>query len=229
MLLTTTPSERIGRCTRMRRVFVRFNRSDSFVHARSSVGFTISTSGFEFFGTHRPARGCGRQPHQFSYDPIFLRPLGTVSSGYSARMMPMRGRMVSPPSAPQSPCAIITLALGQLGDVVGGVSQGRELAAARQRNRIIDGAVLPLVRDQSLIRFSTTKSSASRLALEWGALKRTCQYRRDGPRAGGARGPPESDDVTEVRISAWSIQPPARRGRCWCARFPVTRAQARIW
>jgi hypothetical protein len=48
MLLTTTPSERIGRCTGMRRFFVRFNRSDSFVHARSSVGFTIITFGFEF-------------------------------------------------------------------------------------------------------------------------------------------------------------------------------------
>src|ERR1700730_11084319 len=41
-------SERIGRCTRMRRFFVRFNRSESFVHTRSSVGFTIITSGFEF-------------------------------------------------------------------------------------------------------------------------------------------------------------------------------------
>jgi hypothetical protein len=39
----------------------------------------------------------------------------------------------------------------------------------------------------------------------------------------------KSDDVTEVRILAWSIHPPARRGRCWCARFPETRAQARIW
>src|SRR6476659_1868798 len=32
----------------MRRVFVRFNRSESFVPTRSSVGFTIITSGFEF-------------------------------------------------------------------------------------------------------------------------------------------------------------------------------------
>src|ERR1700681_5041826 len=48
MLLTATPSERIGRCTRMRRFFVRFNKSESFVHTRSSVGFTIITSGFEF-------------------------------------------------------------------------------------------------------------------------------------------------------------------------------------
>jgi hypothetical protein len=43
-----TPSERIGRSTRMRRFFVRFSRSESFVHTRSSVGFTIITSGFEF-------------------------------------------------------------------------------------------------------------------------------------------------------------------------------------
>src|ERR1700680_2906348 len=48
MLITTTPSEPIGRCTRMRRSFVRFNRLESFVHTRSSAGFTISTSGFEF-------------------------------------------------------------------------------------------------------------------------------------------------------------------------------------
>jgi hypothetical protein len=48
MPLTTIPSERIGHCTRMRRFFVRFNRSESFVHTRSSAGFTIITSGFEF-------------------------------------------------------------------------------------------------------------------------------------------------------------------------------------
>jgi hypothetical protein len=29
-------------------LFVRFNRSESFVHTRSSAGFTITTSGFEF-------------------------------------------------------------------------------------------------------------------------------------------------------------------------------------
>src|ERR1700704_3383953 len=48
MAITTTPSERIGRCTRMRRFFVRFNRSESFVHTRSLVAFTVITSGFEF-------------------------------------------------------------------------------------------------------------------------------------------------------------------------------------
>src|SRR5467141_3288211 len=48
MAITTTPSERIGRCTRMRRFFVRFNRSASFVHTRSSAGFTIITSGLSF-------------------------------------------------------------------------------------------------------------------------------------------------------------------------------------
>src|SRR6266481_5844908 len=45
---TTTPSERIGRCTIMRRFFVRFNRPESFVHTPSSAGFTIITSGLEF-------------------------------------------------------------------------------------------------------------------------------------------------------------------------------------
>ena len=48
MPITTTPSERIGRCTRMRRFIVEFNRPESFVHTRSSAAFTIITSGFEF-------------------------------------------------------------------------------------------------------------------------------------------------------------------------------------
>src|SRR5258706_13349751 len=48
MPLTTTPSERIGLCTRMRRFLVRFIRPESFVHTRSSAGFTITTSGFKF-------------------------------------------------------------------------------------------------------------------------------------------------------------------------------------
>jgi hypothetical protein len=43
-----TPSERIGHCTRMCRFLVRFIRPDSFVHTRSSAGFTITTSEFEF-------------------------------------------------------------------------------------------------------------------------------------------------------------------------------------
>jgi hypothetical protein len=59
MRLTTTPSERIGRCTRMRRFSVRFNRSESFVHTRSSAAFTIITSGFEF-SVH--TGGCRRHP-----------------------------------------------------------------------------------------------------------------------------------------------------------------------
>ena len=58
MPLTTTPSERIGRCTRMRRFFVRSSRSESFVHTRSSAGFTIITSGFEF-SVHT---ACGNNP-----------------------------------------------------------------------------------------------------------------------------------------------------------------------
>ena len=44
----TTALERIALCKRMRRFFVRFSRSESFVHTGSSVGFTIITSGFEF-------------------------------------------------------------------------------------------------------------------------------------------------------------------------------------
>src|SRR5258705_7784299 len=67
MPITTTPSERIGRCTRMRRFFVRFNRPESFAHTRSSAGFTVITSGFEFsVHTASPANSgwrmtsCGR-------------------------------------------------------------------------------------------------------------------------------------------------------------------------
>src|SRR5664279_852274 len=52
MPITTTPSERIGLCTKMRRFLVRFIRPESFVHTRSSAGFTITTSEFKFFGTH---------------------------------------------------------------------------------------------------------------------------------------------------------------------------------
>src|SRR5450759_4738261 len=48
MPITTTPSERIGLCTRMRRFLVRFIRPESFVHTRSSEGFTITTSEFKF-------------------------------------------------------------------------------------------------------------------------------------------------------------------------------------
>src|SRR5258707_15639266 len=44
----TTPSERIGLCTGMRRYPVRFIRPESFVQTRSSAGFTITTSGFKF-------------------------------------------------------------------------------------------------------------------------------------------------------------------------------------
>src|SRR3984893_17525005 len=49
----------------MRPFFVRFNRSESFVHTRSSAGFTIITSGFEFSvhtggeGAERPRRRAG--------------------------------------------------------------------------------------------------------------------------------------------------------------------------
>src|SRR5450759_2586523 len=48
MPITTTPSERIGLCTRMRRFLDRFIRPESFVHTRSSAGFTITTSEFKF-------------------------------------------------------------------------------------------------------------------------------------------------------------------------------------
>src|ERR1035437_3624015 len=48
MPITTTPSERIGLCTRMCRFLVRFIRPDSFVHTRSSAGFTITTFEFKF-------------------------------------------------------------------------------------------------------------------------------------------------------------------------------------
>src|ERR1700726_1399945 len=65
MPLTTTQSERIGLCTRMRRLFVRSNRSESFAHTRSSAGFTIITAGFELPVHTADRRLCPlRQPQE---------------------------------------------------------------------------------------------------------------------------------------------------------------------
>src|ERR1700753_327905 len=47
MPLTTTPLERIGLCTRMRRFPVRFIGPESFVHNPSLADFIITTSGCE--------------------------------------------------------------------------------------------------------------------------------------------------------------------------------------
>src|ERR1700737_1852578 len=44
----TTPSERIGLCTRMRRFLVRFIRPEAFVHTRSLVDFIAITSESRF-------------------------------------------------------------------------------------------------------------------------------------------------------------------------------------
>jgi transposase InsO family protein len=46
--ILTTPSERTGLCTRMRRFLVRFIRPESFVHNPSSAGFTITKSSAGF-------------------------------------------------------------------------------------------------------------------------------------------------------------------------------------
>src|SRR5260370_41804996 len=54
MPLTTTRSERIDRCTRRRRFFVRFNRSESFIHTRSSVEPSLRAS-LSFRYTQGPA------------------------------------------------------------------------------------------------------------------------------------------------------------------------------
>jgi len=105
----TTPSERISRCIRMRRFFVRFNGSESFVRTRSSAGFTIITSGFEFSvhtGTalHPQFRLLGRRNWDLgrrgSYSGLSPsaanRRLHSVG-GSRSRSMPMpRGR--APPS-----------------------------------------------------------------------------------------------------------------------------------
>src|SRR5258707_8593567 len=48
MLLTTTASERIDLCAKMRRFRGRSNGPESFVHTRYSADFTIITSEFEF-------------------------------------------------------------------------------------------------------------------------------------------------------------------------------------
>jgi hypothetical protein len=73
MLLTTTPSERIGPCTRMRRFFVRFNGWESFVRTRSSAGFTIITSGFEF-SVHTTIRAIRSAEEQEPIVPVFRQP-----------------------------------------------------------------------------------------------------------------------------------------------------------
>jgi hypothetical protein len=44
----TTPSERIGLCTGMRRSLARFSGPASLVHAPSWADFTTTTAGFEF-------------------------------------------------------------------------------------------------------------------------------------------------------------------------------------
>src|ERR1700675_1448904 len=48
MPITTTPSEHIGLCTRMRRFLVRFIRPEAFVHTRSLVDFITTTSESRF-------------------------------------------------------------------------------------------------------------------------------------------------------------------------------------
>jgi hypothetical protein len=47
------------------------------------------------------------------------------------------------------------------------IAQGDKLTAIRQRDRIIEDAVPAAVRYQSLIRFSTTKSSGSSGSVVW--------------------------------------------------------------
>jgi hypothetical protein len=46
--ITTTPPERIGLCTRMRRFLVRFIRPEAFAHTRSLVDFITNTSESRF-------------------------------------------------------------------------------------------------------------------------------------------------------------------------------------
>jgi len=51
--ITTTPLERIGLCTRMRRFLVRFIRPETFVHTRSLVDFITTTSESRFWVHNR--------------------------------------------------------------------------------------------------------------------------------------------------------------------------------
>jgi hypothetical protein len=92
----------------------------------------------------------------------FLRGVGAVSPGYSARMIPILGSIVSPPCSTTSISASIAarqervvLALRQACDEVAGIAQGAQIAAIGQGDGIVEGAVPAFVRHQSLIRFST--------------------------------------------------------------------------
>jgi len=83
-------------------------------------------------------RSCGTYPTTRHFFARFLRGPGTPSPGYSARMMPMRGSMVSPAMLSdqhqrldrRAPCEAVMLALRQLGDVGRGVAEGPQLAVA---------------------------------------------------------------------------------------------------
>jgi hypothetical protein len=57
MPIITTPSERIGLCTRMRRFFARFSGPEASNRSPSSADFIITTSEFRF-SVHTP--GCFR-------------------------------------------------------------------------------------------------------------------------------------------------------------------------
>src|SRR5258707_10934260 len=83
------PSERIGRCTRMLRFFVRFNRPESFVHTRSSAGFTIITSGFEF-SVHTPPQ-------------LAVAIIPAASACASGLVVPPQSAAVRPPRASGNP------------------------------------------------------------------------------------------------------------------------------
>ena len=81
----------------------------------------------------------------------FLRRAGSVLGllRLSARMIPMRGNMVSPPCSTTNINASMAVshsgascsALGRFAIELAGITQGAQLAAIRQRNGIVEGAV----------------------------------------------------------------------------------------
>jgi hypothetical protein len=86
----------------------------------------------------------------------FLGGVGTVPSGYNARMIPILGCMVSPPGSATSISAWIAashagdivLALRQASDVVASIAQSAQLTAAGQGDGVVEGAVPTFVRHQ---------------------------------------------------------------------------------
>ena len=104
-------------------------------HVRSTPASGFVETGYRptSWGVILMNRSCGTYRTTRYFFARYLRGVGTVSQGYSGRMIPILGRMVSLRDR-RAPCERVVLALRQLGDVGGSVVQGMQLAAAGQGN-----------------------------------------------------------------------------------------------